>query len=138
MATVGRVGESMPTCRHCGFTGGRENFIHGIGPRKDVCSRCGVNKGIVSTEEVPNYYSKEVASARWNLVARRWAPWFWVSILWSLWIVVLSSIQTWDWVSLCILIVISLLLPVRHILTSAAFNANLERITPDYERPKGH
>ena len=128
----------MPTCRHCGFTGSRVHFIHGVGPRKDVCARCGVERGIVSREEAPNFFSKEIASARWNLIARRWAPWFWLSVLWSLWVVLLSSISTWNWVSLSLLVILSLLLPVRHILTSASFNAELHKITPEYERPEGH
>jgi len=128
----------MPTCRHCGFTGSRMHFIHGVGPSKDVCARCGVEQGLVSIEDAPNFYSRETASARWNLVAHRWAPWFWLSVLWSLWIVLLSTIPVWGWLSLSVLVILSLLLPVRQILTSASFNAELQKITPEYERPKGH
>lgn len=128
----------MPTCRLCAFTGERTHFIHGVGPRKDVCARCGVEQGFVSAEEAPNYYSKELAGARWNLVARRWAPWFWLSVLWSLWIVLLADVAGWNLVSLGILVIVSLLLPARHFLNSAAFNAELQKVTPDYERPKGH
>ncbi len=128
----------MPTCRLCGFTGSRINFIHGNGPRKDVCAKCGVEKGLISEDEAKNLYSNNVANARLNLVSRRWAPFFWIGILWITWILFIKNVEIWNWVILGILILFTLTLPLFLIITSAKFSAKMNDVTPDYKRPKGH
>ena len=75
------------------------HFIHGNGPRKDVCAHCGVKMGLVSEEEAVNLFSNEVANARLNLVSRRWAPFFWVTLLWNAWFFFIRDVNIWNWVS---------------------------------------
>lgn len=128
----------MPTCRHCGFTGSRINFIHGNGPRKDVCANCGVEKGLTTNEEATNLYSNNVANARLNLVSRRWAPLFWMIILWTAWYFFIKNVEIWNWVFLGILVLFTLTLPLFLIVTSATHSAKINEVTPDYKRPKGH
>ena len=128
----------MPTCRHCGFTGNRMNFIHGNGPKKDVCVNCGVNMGLTSQEDATNLYSNEVANARMNLFSRRWAPFFWIIILWNAWYFFIIDIEVWKWVFLGILILITLALPLYLLISSAAYSAKMHEITPDHKRPDGH
>tara|TARA_B100001113_G_C21058857_1_gene600250 strand:+ start:563 stop:907 length:345 start_codon:yes stop_codon:yes gene_type:complete len=113
-------------------------MIHGNGPRKDICARCGVEKGLVEKEETPVLYEKGLANARLNLVARRYSPWFWLVILWAVWFVLISSIAVWKWVILGILLISTLSLPVLHILSSAKYAAAMAKLTPEYETPKGH
>ena len=84
------------------------NFIHGNGPRKDVCANCGVNLGLTTKEEATNLFSNEVANARMNLVSRRWAPFFWIVILWNAWYFFLRDVDIWNWVIFGFLILISI------------------------------
>ena len=128
----------MPTCRHCKFTGGRINFIHGNGPRKDVCANCGVKLKLVSSEDATNLFSKEVANARLNLISRRWAPLFWIIILWSAWFFFIRTITIWNWVVFALLVLLTLTFPIFNLISSATYSAKLAKITPDYERPDGH
>ncbi|MBJ23681.1 MAG: hypothetical protein CMB64_03325 [Euryarchaeota archaeon] len=128
----------MPTCRHCGFTGDRMNFIHGNGPRKDVCANCGVKRGLTTNEEATNLFSNDVANARINLVSRRWAPLFWIVILWNAWYFFIKNVEIWNWVVLGILVLVTLTLPIFLIITSATYSAKIDEVTPDYKRPKGH
>ena len=46
----------MPTCRLCFSVYPREQFIHGNGPRAQVCVRCGVEQGMVTEEEAASLY----------------------------------------------------------------------------------
>ncbi|HJM45142.1 MAG TPA: hypothetical protein QF644_04255 [Candidatus Poseidoniaceae archaeon] len=128
----------MPTCRHCGFTGNRMNFIHGNGPRKDVCANCGVNLGLTTKEEATNLFSNEVANARMNLVSRRWAPFFWIVILWNAWYFFLRDVDIWNWVIFGFLILITLTLPVSLLISSASYSAKIDEVTPEFKRPDGH
>ena len=128
----------MPTCRHCGFTGDRMHFIHGNGPRKDVCAHCGVKMGLVSEEDAVNLFSNEVANARLNLVSRRWAPFFWVTLLWNAWFYYIMDVNNWNRVVFGILLLITLTLPVLFLISSATYSAKMEKVTPDYKRPDGH
>ena len=114
------------------------NFIHGNGPRKDVCANCGVKMGLTTKEEAVNLFSNEVANARINLVSRRWAPLFWVVILWNCWFFFIKDIEIWNFVVLGILILFTLILPVFLLVTSASYSAKINQITPEYKRPKGH
>ena len=128
----------MPACRHCQGTYPREYFIHGNGPRKDVCVRCGVDKGLVEESEVPAYYSKDLANARINLRARRYSGFLWIGVLWVIWISYFGNIPLWGMASGIALLLISLVLPVQFILGHAKYQAKLAHLTPSYERPKGH
>jgi len=114
------------------------NFIHGNGPKKDVCVNCGVNMGLTSQEDATNLYSDEVANARMNLFSRRWAPFFWIIILWNAWYFFIIDIEVWKWVFLGILILITLALPLYLLISSAAYSAKMHEITPDHKRPDGH
>ena len=40
--------ETMPLCRSCNGTFAREYFIHGNGPRAQICVRCGLDQGLVT------------------------------------------------------------------------------------------
>ena len=113
-------------------------MIHGNGPRKDICARCGVEKGLVEEADVPVLYEKSLANARLNLVARRYSPWFWLVVVWSIWIVMISSIAVWKWVLLGTLVIATLALPILHIISSAKYAAAMAKLTPDYEIPEGH
>tara|TARA_B100000131_G_C17722688_1_gene453526 strand:- start:42 stop:428 length:387 start_codon:yes stop_codon:yes gene_type:complete len=128
----------MPTCRHCGFTGGRMNFIHGNGPRKDVCANCGVKMDLITKEEAANLYSNDVANARLNLVSRRWAPFFWIIVLWNAWFFFIKDVQIWNWVVFGALLIITLILPVLFLISTATYTAKMEKITPEFKRPDGH
>ena len=128
----------MPTCRHCRFTGNRMNFIHGNGPRKDICANCGVKLDLVSSEEATNLFSKEVANARLNLISRRWGPLFWIIILWNAWFFFIRTITIWNWVVFALLVLLTLTFPIFNLISSATYSAKLAKITPDYERPDGH
>ena len=113
-------------------------MIHGIGPRKDICARCGVEKGLVEKEEVPILYEKGIANARLNLVARRYSPWFWLATLWSVWFIWIVSVPVWKWVVLGILVLSTLTLPILHITSSSKYAAAMAKLTPEYETPEGH
>ena len=73
----------MPTCRHCGSTYPREHFIHGNGPKTQVCVRCGVEQGLVSKEDVPVHFTKELANARFSAVARRYSIFLYIPFFWN-------------------------------------------------------
>ena len=128
----------MPTCRHCKFTGSRLDFIHGNGPRKDVCANCGVKLELITPEEATNLFSKDVANARLNLISRRWAPLFWIIVLWNAWFFFIIDISIWNWVVGILLVLLTLSFPVFNLISSAAYTAKLAEVTPDFERPDGH
>ena len=128
----------MPACRLCGGTYPRENFIHGFGPRKDVCVRCGVEHKFVEEDEVPILYDQRTSAARMTLLARRYSPFLWVALLWTAWITTLSGIEVWNWASGILLGLVTLGLLPWFILSSAAYQANLARLSADYARPPGH
>lgn len=129
---------TMPTCRHCYGTYARGQFIHGNGPRAQVCVRCGVEKGLVTEDEVASLYDASTANARFSALARRWSPLMWLSVLWTAWILFLSDVDPWRLYALVLLVVFTLLLPVYMIFFSSKHMAVMARLTPDYERPKGH
>ena len=51
----------MPLCR-C-QRDPHEYFIHGNGPRAQICVRCGLEQGLVSKEDVPTFFD-EASSPR--------------------------------------------------------------------------
>ena len=128
----------MPTCRFCSGTYTREYFIHGNGPRAQVCARCGVEKNLVSKEEAANLYDDKLRNARLSIVARRYSMFLYIPVLWTLWIMYLSSVKPWGIYFLLILIALTLFAPVWFFIRSTQFAGDMARLTPAYDRPKGH
>lgn len=128
----------MPTCRHCSSTYPREQFIHGNGPKSQVCVRCGLELGLVSKEEAANMYDDSLRSARLQIMARRYSVFMYIPLLWTLWIMVLSDVDPWGWYFLALLIVLTLLSPVWFIYRGGQYSGDMARLTPSYDRPEGH
>ena len=128
----------MPTCRHCYGTYNRDLFIHGNGPKAQVCVRCGVEKGLVAKEEVASLYDRSTANARFSALARRWSPLMWLSVIWIAWILYIKDVDPWGLYTLILLAVFTLLVPVYMFFFSSKHMAVMARLTPEYERPKGH
>ncbi len=128
----------MPTCRHCGSTYPREFFIHGNGPKTQVCVRCGVDHGLVSKEEVPVLFDKSTSSARFSTVARRYSIFLYIPFLWTLWGMFLADVQPWGLFFLGLLLLLTLLAPVLFLYRGGRFSGQMARLTPAYDRPKGH
>ncbi len=128
----------MPTCRHCGSTYPREFFIHGNGPKTQVCVRCGVDHGLVTQDEVPVLFDKNTSSARFSTVARRYSIFLYIPFLWTLWGMFLSDVEPWGLFFLGLLLLLTLLAPVLFLYRGGRFSGQMARLTPAYERPKGH
>ena len=128
----------MPLCRVCNGTFNREQFIHGVGPRAQVCVRCGVEKGMVTKEEAASLYGEDLSAARLSTVSRRWGPLITISIGWILWITFLAGNPPWSLYVLGLLGLGTLLTPVVMIAYGPKFRSDLDRLTPAYDRPKGH
>ena len=128
----------MPICRLCSGTYPRESFIHGNGPNTQVCSRCGVEHGYVSKDEVANLYDDTLKSARLSTVTRRYRPFLYLTVLWGLYITTVRSIDPWGWYMLIMLALLTLASVVLFFTSAAKYSSTLARLTPDYERPKGH
>ena len=128
----------MPTCRLFFSVYNRDQFIHGNGPRAQVCVRCGVEKGLVSKEEAASFYDNSIANARFSALARRWSPLMWLSVLWIVWIVFLNEVDPWGLYTLILLGVFTLIVPIYMLFFSSKHMAVMARLTPEYERPKGH
>ena len=128
----------MPTCRHCYGTYNRDQFIHGNGPKAQVCVRCGVEKGLVAKEEVASLYDRSTANARFSALARRWSPLMWLSVIWIAWILYIKDVDPWGLYTLILLAVFTLLVTVYMFFFSSKHMAVMARLTPEYERPKGH
>lgn len=128
----------MPACRHCGSTYPREFFIHGNGPKTQVCVRCGVEQGLVSEDDVPVLFNKNTASARFSAVARRYSIFLYIPFLWTLWGMFLSDVEPWGLFFLGLLILLTLMAPVLFLYRGGRFSGQMARLTPSYDRPKGH
>ena len=128
----------MPVCRLCSGTYPREFFIHGNGPNTQVCSRCGVEHGYVSKDEVANLYDDTLKSARLSTVTRRYRPFLYLTVLWTIYITTVRNIDPWGWYMLIMLAILTLASIVLFFTSAAKFSSTLARLTPDYERPKGH
>ena len=128
----------MPTCRHCGSTYPREFFIHGNGPKTQVCVRCGVDHGLVSKDEVPVLFDKSTSSARFSTVARRYSIFLYIPFLWTLWGMFLADVQPWGLFFLGLLLLLTLLAPVLFLYRGGRFSGQMARLTPAYDRPKAH
>ena len=133
------MGFTMPTCRHCYGTYSRDQFIHGNGPKTQVCVRCGVEKGLVTQDEAASLYDKSTANAGFSAMARRWSPLMWLPVLWTAWVLFVKDVDPWGLYTLILLSVSTLLVPIYMIfLSSSKHMAVMARLTPEYERPKGH
>ena len=128
----------MPACRHCSSTYPREFFSHGIGPNTQVCVRCGVEHGLVSQEEVPVLFNKSVSSARFSAVARRYSIFLYIPFLWVLWGATLADVKPWGLFFLGLLLLLTLAAPVLFIYRGGRHSGDMARLTPAYDRPKGH
>ena len=128
----------MPTCRHCGSTYPLEFFIHGNGPKTQVCVRCGVDQGLVNKDEVPVLFDKSTSSARFSTVARRYSIFLYIPFLWTLWGMFLADVQPWGLFFLGLLLLLTLLAPVLFLYRGGRFSGQMARLTPAYDRPKGH
>ena len=120
----------MPACRICKQNYPQSQFIRGNGPRYQVCSRCGIEKGLVSKEDAPQYYSDEILNARLSLYTRRHLPWATVLIGWILFISMGTGIELWSTLFFGVLAISTLVVPVIHFMGSTKFRAELSRITP--------
>jgi len=128
----------MPICRLCSGTYPREFFIHGNGPNTQVCSRCGIEHGYVSKDEVANLYDDTLKSARLSTVTRRYRPFLYLTVLWTIYITTVRSIDPWGWYMLIMLAILTLASVVLFLTSAAKYSSTLARLTPEYERPKGH
>ncbi|MGB0475369.1 MAG: hypothetical protein ACPG7Q_01540 [Candidatus Poseidoniaceae archaeon] len=128
----------MPICRLCSGTYPREFFIHGNGPNTQVCSRCGVEHGYVSKDEAANLYDDTLKSARLSTVTRRYRPFLYLTVLWGIYITTVRSINPWGWYMLIMLAILTLASIVLFFTSAAKYSSTLARLTPDFERPKGH
>ena len=128
----------MPTCRLCFSVYPREQFIHGNGPRAQVCVRCGVEKGLVTEEEAANMFDDSLRSARLQIMARRYSIFMYIPLLWTLWIIVLSDVRPWGLYVLALLVILTLIAPVWFIYRGGQYSGDMARLTPAYDRPKGH
>ena len=128
----------MPTCRFCSCVYPRDQFIHGNGPKAQVCVRCGLEKGMVTQEEVPSFYSAELSNSRFSIIARYWSPVLWLMAIWSAWAAFLFPVDPWGMYTLAILILATLGLPVYMFLNRVKYLANMARHTPAYQTPPGH
>jgi len=132
------VAVNMPTCRHCYGTYSRDQFIHGVGPKSQVCVRCGVEKGLVTEDEAASLYNKSTSNARFSALARRWSPLMWLGVLWTAWVLFIKDVEPWDLYTLILLALFTLLVPLYMFAFSSKHMAVMARLTPEYERPKGH
>lgn len=128
----------MPICRLCSGTYPREFFIHGNGPNAQVCARCGVERGYISKDEAANLYDDTLKAARLSTVTRRYRPFLYLTVLWGLYITTVRSIDPWGWYMLLMLVLLTPASIVLFFTSAAKYSSTLARLTPDYERPKGH
>jgi hypothetical protein len=128
----------MPTCRFCSSVYPRNQFIHGNGPKAQVCVRCGLEKGMVTEDEVPSFYSRELSNSRFSIIARYWSPVLWLMAVWGAWAVLLLPVKPWGVYTLVLLALATLGLPVYMFLNRVKYLANIARLTPAYQTPPGH
>lgn len=103
-----------------------------------VCVRCAVDTGIISKEDAANMYDDSLGSARLQIMARRYSIFMYIPLLWTLWIIVLSGVKPWGLYFLGLLILLTLLAPVWFIYRGGQYSGDMARLTPAYDRPKGH
>jgi len=97
-----------------------------------------VDLGLVPKEEVPVLFDKGTTSARFSTVARRYSIFLYLPFLWILWGSTLSGIRPWGLFFLILLILLTLIAPVLFIYRGGQYSGDMARLTPNYDRPKGH
>ena len=120
----------MPTCRICKQVFPQDQFITGNGPRYLVCVRCGVELGFVSAEETPQLYSDEIVRGRTALYARRYGIWMTLFVGWMIFLSMGRGITFWSSAIFVVLLLSSIIIPIRHFLGGARFKAEKVRLTP--------
>ena len=97
-----------------------------------------MEKGLVTEAEVASLYNKSTANARFSAIARRLSPLLWLTVLWTAWTLFLSEVDPWSTYTLILLVVFTLFVPIYMLFLSSKHMAVMARLTPEYERPKGH
>ena len=100
--------------------------------------RCGLDKGMVSEEEAPSFYSAELSNSRFSIIARYWSPALWLVAVWCAWAALLFPVEPWGLYTLVLLALATLALPVYMFMTRVKYLANIARLTPAYQTPPGH
>lgn len=100
--------------------------------------RCGVDQGLVSKEEAASLFGEELSAARLSTISRRWGPIITLSIGWVLWIGLLAGNPPWSLYVLGLLSLGTLVTPIVMIAYGPKFRSDINRLTPAYDRPKGH
>lgn len=83
-------------------------------------------------------YDGGLGSARLQIMARRYSIFLYIPLLWTLWIMVIKDIQPWGLYFLLLLLVLTLITPVWFIYRGGQYSGDMARLTPAYDRPKGH
>ena len=120
----------MPACRMCKQNYPQAQFISGNGPRYQVCSRCGIEHGLVDPEDTPQFYSDEILNARLSLFTRRNLPLVALLVGWILYLSIGRGIDLWSGLFFGLLAISTMIVPLLHFMGSAKFRAELSRITP--------
>ena len=97
-----------------------------------------MDHGLVTKEEVPVLFEKSTSSARFSTVARRYSIFLYLPFLWVLWGSTLSDVEPWGLFFLILLILLTLAAPVLFIYRGGQYSGDISRLTPAYDRPKGH
>jgi hypothetical protein len=120
----------MATCRYCRGVYPQDQFITGNGPRYLVCVRCAVEQGFVSAENTPQLYSDELVRDRTSLYARRYGIWMTLLVGWTIFLSMGRGITFWSPAIFVVLLLSSVIIPVRHFLGTPRFKAEKTRLTP--------
>ena len=83
-------------------------------------------------------YRESTASARFSAVARRYSVFLYIPFLWVLWGMLLSDVEPWGLFFLGLLILLTLLAPILFFYRGGRFSGQMARLSPAYDRPKGH
>ncbi len=83
-------------------------------------------------------FDSGTGSARLQIMARRYSIFLYIPLLWTLWIMVLKDVQPWGFYFLLLFLVLTLITPVWFIYRGGQYSGDMARLTPAYDRPKGH
>ena len=89
-------------------------------------------------EDFPVLFEKNTSSARFSTIARRYSIFLYLPFLWVLWGSTLSGVEPWGLFFLILLILLTLAAPVLFIYRGGQYSGDMARLTPAYDRPKGH
>ena len=81
---------------------------------------------------------KSAASARFSAVARRYSVFLYLPFLWILRGSTLGAWNLGGLFFLILLILLTLIAPVLFIYRGGQYSGDMARLTPSYDRPKGH